>query len=615
MRFQSFFAVVLLFISSYLNAQTPTIQAAGATDVCSSCVTLDVTNPVNGFTYEWFVGNYSCGASTGAASYGFGTQIQACATGEFFCVATDPNSIHYPSNPIVVRALPGSLGSTLLPKPYDVDPISCLDSATLCIPSVFYQSFPNTTFAWYKNGILINGATGSSYVASSTGLYSYSVNSSCASALSAGVNFYAPPALPQFTALSPVPACTQDTVILEITNPNPNYQYTWERFFIGTSYITIGTGATLHYAIISNAYDTLTVRVKQLGGACIRTSAELKIPVQTNSPTITALGNLTFCGGNTVTLSGYPGSPNPGYSFQWYKNGNLINGATGVTYNAGSTGSYTVATTAACGTNVSNPVSVTTLPAPIVTITASGPAEFCVRDSVELVSSVSGSGPFTYQWRKYGNYIGGAVASNYEAKKTGKYTVRVTDSNGCTRTSNNIVLSVFPLPVATITAGGPTSFCAGGSVDLTANAGTGYSYQWKRNTNLISGANGITYNATLAAKYRCIVTNSYGCTRTSNTIQVFVPCREAADELNNDDMFTVSAFPNPSQGDIHFEIHSKAEGLVQVHFYDLTGRIVEASVTPSDEGSFDVSGLSPGIYIAELLMGDQRRTIKVIKTE
>jgi len=615
MRIHLFTIVALLLYSIHSNAQTPTIQAAGPTDVCSACVTLDVLNPLNGFTYEWFVGNYSCGASTGSVSYGNGIQIQACATGEFYCIATNPNGVQYPSNPIVVRALPGSLGSSLLPKPYDVDPISCLDSATLCIPSVFYQSFPNTTIAWYKNGTLINGATGSSYVASSTGLYTYSINSSCTSALSAGVNFYAPPVIPQFTAASPLPACTQDTVVLQITNPNPNYQYTWERFFIGTSYITIGTGATLNYAIISNAYDTLTVRVKQLGGACIRTSSELKIPIQTNSPTITALGNLTFCGGNTVTLTGYPGSPNPGYSFQWYKNGNPINGATATTYNAGSTGSYTVATTAACGTKVSNSVAVNTLPAPIVSISASGPTEFCVRDSVELVSSVSGSGPFTYQWRKYGNYIGGAVAPNYEAKKAGKYTVRITDSNGCTRTSNNIVLSVFPLPVATITAGGPTTFCSGGSVDLTANAGSGYSYQWKRNTNLLSGANAITFNATIAAKYRCIVTNSYGCTRTSNTIQVFVPCREASEEMVNGDVLTVSAYPNPSQGDFHFEIHSKVEGLVQMQLFDITGRVIDATITPTGENSFDVSGLAPGIYVAELVMGDQRRTIKVIRTE
>ncbi|MFN3876216.1 MAG: fibronectin type III domain-containing protein, partial [Flavobacteriales bacterium] len=41
---------------------------------------------------------------------------------------------------------------------------------------------------------------------------------------------------------------------------------------------------------------------------------------------------------------------------------------------------------------------------------------------------------------------------------------------------------------ATITAGGPTTFCAGGSVVLSANTGTGLTYQWRRNGAKISGA-------------------------------------------------------------------------------------------------------------------------------
>jgi hypothetical protein len=48
---------------------------------------------------------------------------------------------------------------------------------------------------------------------------------------------------------------------------------------------------------------------------------------------------------------------------------------------------------------------------------------------------------------------------------------------------------------ATITPGGPLTFCSGGSVVLTANSGTGLTYQWKNNGSNISGATSVSYTA------------------------------------------------------------------------------------------------------------------------
>jgi len=77
------------------------------------------------------------------------------------------------------------------------------------------------------------------------------------------------------------------------------------------------------------------------------------------------------------------------------------------------------------------------------------------------------------------------------------------------------------MPIAVITAGGPTAFCASGSVTLNANTGTGLTYQWRLNGNNISGATTTTYVATSAGSYTVIVTNSCGSV-TSNQIDVIV---------------------------------------------------------------------------------------------
>jgi hypothetical protein len=59
---------------------------------------------------------------------------------------------------------------------------------------------------------------------------------------------------------------------------------------------------------------------------------------------------------------------------------------------------------------------------------------------------------------------------------------------------------------ATITAATSTSFCTGGSVVLSANSGTGFSYQWMKNSTNISGATNINYTATTAGVYTVKVT-------------------------------------------------------------------------------------------------------------
>ena len=76
-------------------------------------------------------------------------------------------------------------------------------------------------------------------------------------------------------------------------------------------------------------------------------------------------------------------------------------------------------------------------------------------------------------------------------------------------------------PPATITPAGPTTFCAGESVVLNANAGTGYTYQWRLNNTNITGATSASYTATQAGSYTVRVTaNSLTTTSEATTVTV-----------------------------------------------------------------------------------------------
>jgi hypothetical protein len=74
-------------------------------------------------------------------------------------------------------------------------------------------------------------------------------------------------------------------------------------------------------------------------------------------------------------------------------------------------------------------------------------------------------------------------------------------------------------PSATIAAGGATTFCKGGSVQLTASANGSVSYQWKKNNVNINGATSNVYTATKTGLYSVSVTALCG-SALSNAIQV-----------------------------------------------------------------------------------------------
>ncbi|MFI5172971.1 MAG: MopE-related protein, partial [Chitinophagales bacterium] len=184
-----------------------------------------------------------------------------------------------------------------------------------------------------------------------------------------------------------------------------------------------------------------------------------------------------------------------------------------------------------------------------ISISAGGPTTFCQGSNVVLTATHSGT---SLQWKKNGNNIAGATNLNYTAVTTGNYTCTTTSACG-TATSNTIIITANKLPTATITAGGATTFCTGGSVVLTANAGGGLSYQWYKGASLLAGATSINYTATTTGNYKCRVTKTAtGCFKNSNSILVTVPCKEGSTADEQPIPIAIGSrfeiYPNPNNG-------------------------------------------------------------------
>ncbi|MFI5172832.1 MAG: immunoglobulin domain-containing protein, partial [Chitinophagales bacterium] len=180
-----------------------------------------------------------------------------------------------------------------------------------------------------------------------------------------------------------------------------------------------------------------------------------------------------------------------------------------------------------------------------VSITPGGATTFCQGGFVMLTATYSGA---SVQWARNGINITGETSAVYTVTQKGNYTCTTSSICG-SATSTPIAVVVNKNPPATITPDGPTVFCAGGSVLLTANAGDGLSYQWYKGASIIAGATSINYLANTTGNYKCRVTKTAtGCYKNSNSIAVSVPCREGSttDEQPIGNRFEI--YPNPNNG-------------------------------------------------------------------
>jgi hypothetical protein len=155
---------------------------------------------------------------------------------------------------------------------------------------------------------------------------------------------------------------------------------------------------------------------------------------------------------------------------------------------------------------------------PSNTVTYSGSPVICSPGTLTL-NAASGVG-YTYLWST------GATTQSINVAAGGEYNVRVTaPGNSCVSWSPNIHVIVDPVETPSITAGGPTTFCPGGSVTLTSSETTGNTWSNSANTQSINVTTAGTYTVDYAG-----VCQSW----TSNPITVTLLAAPAAPTTTDD---------------------------------------------------------------------------------
>ena len=492
---------------------TPSVAiAASNNNVCAGTTLTFTAIPTNGGntpTYQWYNNSSVIAGETNATyttSSTANSDVISVVMGSSMACASSPtansNNLTMVINPIVTPSVIASTTATTV-----------CPAAAVTFNSSVTNGGNTTQYQWMVNSANINGATGSSYIATSgvndADVYSVAItsNANCLStntATSNGITMSLTSPVATITPSGSTALCSTANVTLTASN--------------GASYLW-STGATTQ-SITVNTAGNYSVAVTSFGG-CVSNSAATNVQKFPTSVKIATVGLATVCEPLTVSFKTDPTIGFVGqFNYQWNLGGTPITGATDSTYVAtgASAGSITLTLSGATCTANSTAKTYTIKAKPSATFTAGGPTTFCAGGSVTLTAPVISG--YTYAWLKDGLAAGGG--NSKVLKLAGVYKV-IAKLSGCSDTSStSVTLVVNPLPVASVTNTTPNTFCAGDSCMLAASPAGGNAYKWMIGTTIAATTAVNTYAVYSSATYKVVVTDSNGCTGKTSTTSVKV---------------------------------------------------------------------------------------------
>jgi gliding motility-associated-like protein len=427
------------------------------------------------------------------------------------------------------------------------------------------------TYIWRKDGIDQPGTTSKTFPVSTSGVYEVEVthSSGCKKTDRITITFNA---LPTVLLADGQKFCVGESFELS-ANVNGAQTFEWYR-----NNGLISNETTNKIEITLDGLYRL-VAISEFG--CRGIDETL---VNTIAAPVVELGNNAMkCEGDTVILNAGP----DGSTYQWFKDGSLINNATLQTYEVVQSGIYRVVVTNSdlCMTN--DEVTLSFFASPVV-----NDFPTLINICQGAPSNITGvaSDYQTLQWYYDNNPISGSNGLTLPISNSGLYSLEAVNLAGC-KTRKSVQVEIRSLPAVDL--GEPTLVsCIGNPVNLDGGP-DGATYKWSKDgTNLTQ--NSRILSVVDGGVYRVTVTNQFNCVKTDEITLSFIVGPTLA--LNGDATIC--------EGTSHQIVLTTNASNPEIKWFNAQGQITGesgSSLAVSEAGTYrvNVKGGSPACEVSE----------------
>lgn len=625
-------------ISPRIVTSVDGVTIVGNTTFCNGGSTT-LQAPTNAaYSYQWYNNGQLIAGAVNSAYI-------ATVSGNYNVYITVNGTCILKTVPITMNVIPTAPAPTIAFS----SPANSSNSLTLCTGSTMVTMNSPTSnvsqYLWYKNGVAANSATSpnNAYTVNTnvtgTDVYQLAVvynGTNCLSAFSNSLTIVKTIPNAVITPIGPTTFCANTPTALQ-ANTRANYSYVWKR---GTTIVQVG--GTSYTPTASGNHNVI---VTDGNTGCSKTSASVNITIKA-LPTANAGIDKSVCAGLSVQMGSssvagntYTWSPSTGLNSAFVANP-MATPSISTNY----TITITNTTTGCSNTDV---VVVTKLAAPLTPSLAGTTSPVCQGTNVS-VSPATATDATSIDWYKNGVFLYNKPTTYAEvvsapSPSANFYAIKSKNANGCLSNFSNAqpawvkeaaIPTISSLPIAVSNV---VKVCVpngtSGNATLTGNSTTASpTYSWKLAGNFIAGANANTYmaNVTPLANNKVFsvqATYPNGCVQTSANVTVQLitfgctPVKldegKAGDVLISLDEISMSAFPNPTQGELNIQIANVQENEGTIFLYNALGQIVEEqSISFSERKAdiqLDMKNIAIGIYTLSLQSGNVQKTLKVVK--
>lgn len=375
-------------------------------------------------------------------------------------------------------------------------------------------------------------------------------------------------------------------------------QYTYQRL---NSQFILGENRTVYTLSVEKNLIGIDNLIYRKITPCSYNFSNALGPVVETTQIVTQNGATEVCSGEKIKLS----APKfQGAVYEWTRDGKIVPELKDNVHDMGVSGTYkvTIKDTVCQYAGISNEIKLTIRSLPTVQI-STPKSTFCEGEKATIASNTNGT---FFQWQKDGKDIPNAITGIYEVSQAGDYRVGVRDDK-CPQVGYSNVYTILtkPLPEATISTDIKGVIYEPFTVKMSANSGTGLTYQWLKDDAIIANETASIYEAKKTGKYNVSVTKD-GCQKMSDalTLSILIPLANQA-EIGEEQ---VQIYPNPSKGDFKIVLPKTLKS-ADMQLFDTFGR--ERTLIYTGEQA-QAEGLTQGIYFLRVSKGDRSITSKIV---